>query len=632
VLKQLEHLLPKANTTLVAGNIRNHMVHWKELTRDPWVLNCVRGLNLNFIEEPIQRIVRKPYRISPTESKFVDKELISLLKKKVLLKVAPKENQWLSNIFLRPKPDGRYRMILDLTILNKLLEYRHFKMFNLKTATQIIQPHMFMATIDLKDAYYSLPVREDHKRFLRFMWRDTMYEYQVLPNGLSPGPRIFTKLLKPIFAHLGEQGHILIPYLDDTLVLAYSREACEQLVVSLCSSLMKLGFTLNIEKSKMFPRQKATFLGFDIDSVKMEVSLPSDKVIKMQEKAKLVLDNNLNTIQEVSELIGLMVAYTPAVQYSAAHYKSLELNKIRALKRTRGDFSQKMFLDIKARNDINWWLSNLTQPFSIQVDTHTVELFTDASLMGWGAHTQSSQTGDRWKKNELEHINVLELKAVLFGLQSLCKTTNTHIRVRTDSTTALAYIKNMGGTKSENCNEYALAIWNWAQANNNWLSVTHIPGVENVLADLKSRKFRDHLEWSLSDTIFSQICKIFGKPKVDLFASRSNHKLPLYVTWEPQPGSWKTDAFSFSWDTIFYYIFPPFSLLPRVLHKIQQDKAHAIVVAPRWTGQPWHVLLQTLALKQITFPQQEHNLYGPCVPQEDGGGEISKMSLAAYLF
>ena len=81
------------------------------------------------------------------------------------------------------------------------------------------------------------------------------------------------------------------------------------------------------------------------------------------------------------------------------------------------------------------------------------------------------------------HINVLELKAVLFGLNALCGTmANTHILVKTDNSTTVAYLTHMGGSKSTSCNKIARDVWLWCKLRNIWLTVTHIPGVENVEA------------------------------------------------------------------------------------------------------------------------------------------------------
>ena len=90
----------------------------------------------------------------------------------------------------------------------------------------------------------------------------------------------------------------------------------------------------------------------------------------------------------------------------------------------------------------------------------------------------------------------------------------------TDNTTALAYVRNKGGVKSQECNEVALEIWQWAEERDMVLTIAHIPGVENVLADKKSRVFADNLEWELNGEIFEKETRIFGIPEIDLFATR----------------------------------------------------------------------------------------------------------------
>lgn len=65
----------------------------------------------------------------------------------------------------------------------------------------------------------------------------------------------------------------------------------------------------------------------------------------------------------------------------------------------------------------------------------------------------------------------------------------------------------------------------------------------------------------------------FGPFDIDLFVSLINTKNETYVSWFPDPGSWAIDAFSLGWQTFYFYIFPPFILLPRILRKIWDDEA-----------------------------------------------------------
>ncbi len=68
----------------------------------------------------------------------------------------------------------------------------------------------------------------------------------------------------------------------------------------------------------------------------------------------------------------------------------------------------------------------------------------------------------------------------------------------TDNTTAIAYINNMGGNKSQECNSIAKKIWQWCTENDLHVLAAHIPGISNITADEKSRKFNDATEWQLN--------------------------------------------------------------------------------------------------------------------------------------
>ena len=109
------------------------------------------------------------------------------------------QGDFLSAVFTRKKKDGNMRTILNFKFLNKHVTDNHFKMEFLQDVLKIIQPSCWMASIDLKDAFFSVPIHKSHRKYLKFKWLGKIYKYLGMPNGYSEGMRIFTKILKPPF-------------------------------------------------------------------------------------------------------------------------------------------------------------------------------------------------------------------------------------------------------------------------------------------------------------------------------------------------------------------------------------------------------------------------------------------------
>ena len=85
-----------------------------------------------------------------------------------------------------------------------------------------------MASVDLKDAYYSIPIAEEDRKILIFQWKGEYYLFTCLPNGLSSAPRILTKILKPVYARLRSIGHTCMGHIDDSLLVGQSFNSCHR--------------------------------------------------------------------------------------------------------------------------------------------------------------------------------------------------------------------------------------------------------------------------------------------------------------------------------------------------------------------------------------------------------------------
>ena len=133
----------------------------------------------------------------------------------------------------------------------------------------------------------------------------------------------------------------------------------------------------------------------------------------------------------------------------------------------------------------------------------------------------------------------------------------------------VAYIRHQGGTHSTELSEEAWNILNLCLAHNIHLLAKHIPGRFNTLADRMSRVDKPiSTEWSLNQEIANKIFQIMDFPSIDLFATRLNHRLPIYVSPIPDQKALSIDALSMDWNRIHPYAFPPFHLIPAVINKI----------------------------------------------------------------
>ena len=123
----------------------------------------------------------------------------------------------------------------------------------------------------------------------------------------------------------------------------------------------------------------------------------------------------------------------------------------------------------------------------------------------------------------------------------------------------------------------------WCIRHSVWLSIAHIPGVANVLADKVSRLNTYHTKWMLSRKIFAKsIAKLGVTPQIDLFASRLNYQLEPYISYQPDPGALAVNAFHSDWSQFTFYAFPPFSIIQRTLSKIREDQATGLLIVPKW--------------------------------------------------
>lgn len=594
-----------------SGRIKFFQKFWEQLTQDNNILEYVTGYKIPFAEKVVQINKPKVLTMSKTEFENLFISIQDLIAKGSIQECQPRKDQFISPYFLVDKPNGEKRFILNLKLLNEFIHPPHFKLEDHKTVIKLLSPNCYMACIDLKDAYFLVPIAKEFKKYLRFEFNEKTYEFNCLPFGLCTAPFVFTKLMKPVAQLLRSEGLLSVIYLDDILLIANTKELCQENVTRTREVLESLGFILNIEKSCLNPSQQCKFLGFIYNSIEFTVELPQEKREKILKLVKIFQNKSKCTIREFAECVGVLVSACPAVKYGWLYTKLIERYKYLALEKCQNNFDESMKISREIIRELDWWKRKIliiNNP--IRNSNFLLEIFSDSSLTGWGACLNNQRTRGWWDvKDQKESINFLELKAVFYALKCFASNySSCQILLRVDNKTAISYVNRMGGIQYPKLNNLARQIWQWCESKNIWIFASYIKSKDNVIADKESRRLPIETEWELNDDHFRLVKNRFGPFDIDLFATNINRKCVKFISWYKDPESWSVDAFTVSWTQFYFYAFPPFSLILRVLKKIMEDKAEGIVIVPNWPTQAWFPLFLSLLVEKPFYLGPELNL------------------------
>lgn len=220
----------------------------------------------------------------------------------------------------------------------------------------------------------------------------------------------------------------------------------------------------------------------------------------------------------LTKLMGLIISTLDTIQWVRFHSRVLQ----QFLRPFQVFITQKRDMQLqvpwKVKLSLVWWtkISNLTKGKVFWIPNR-VQVFTDASLQGWGATCEDLFFQGVWTEKESHmHINLLELRAIYLALTHLSHLLKgRHVLIRTDNISAKAYVNKQGGSKSL-LNKEALKIMQWAEANVLSMRAEHVQGIVNIQADWLSRTRIQEAEWALNRGIFQRIAEVFGQPILDL--------------------------------------------------------------------------------------------------------------------
>ena len=296
---QLSSVHNVTNVPLVAPNLpvgsRLHLFweKWAALNVNPRVVSVLReGYVLPFRSRP--HLTREPTitscYVDPHRNSYLLEALHQLLNKNAVELVQNQKSLGFYNrLFLVPKPNNRWRPILDLSNLNKFLKTQTFKMETPETIRTSLQSGEWVTSVDFKDAYFHVPINRQSRKYMRFQIQDKTYQFKALPFGLSTAPREFTMIAKEVKWLALRRGIRIHQYLDDWLVRAKSPQVCLQHTQKLMTLCKDLGWLVNEEKSELEPKQIFNFVGYQFDLEEGRVRPTQERWLALTDKIQSIL-------------------------------------------------------------------------------------------------------------------------------------------------------------------------------------------------------------------------------------------------------------------------------------------------------------------------------------------------------
>ena len=264
------------------------------------------------------------------------------------------------------------------------------------------------------DAYLHIPIHPNSRKYLRFCYKSQVFQFTSLPFGLATAPQVFTMIVKEVKLMALSRGLRVHQYLDDWLIKSQSQEEAQTNTQAVVDLTQSLGWIINQEKSELKPTQVFSFVGYEyyLDSA---LGKPTqERWLKLQDLILRLKSKHVLTARCLMSLIGLLASTEKMVPEGRLHMRPFQFH-LKEHWRYPQSLDNLLPWTKAIEAHLDWWQnpSNVMKGADLHPKEHSIQLFTDASNEGWGAHLDQNSTKGLWSDREKRlHINVLELKAV----------------------------------------------------------------------------------------------------------------------------------------------------------------------------------------------------------------------------
>ena len=623
---------------------------------DPFSVGVLRdGFKIHWRDSrPVQDRLPVQRTLEPEEDEAFNKEHERLLEIGVarLVRQAsepppPGEEEFISPVFAVHQGSGdsaKWRPIFNLKPMNRFMEHKHFKMTGTGDWKALCRKDLYMASLDVKDAYLHIPSAREDIPLQRYKWRGAIWELRALPFGMAQAPWAFTKFMEPLLRRWRRlHGISVLAWIDDFILGHPDKDHLQKALQEILDDLSLAGIRVNTKpnKSVLVPTKRLTWCGIDWNTRSQMLLVPKVRRDNVRRSCKSTLTHlrlhGSVPARMLSKTLGKIQACAEAVLPQRAFSSELIRDLSSAIRKAKG-YEQEVELSNMSVVQLQWWVDNLRRwnGVSWAQEKPASVLTTDASPWAWGAilrmhgDVQTRQTSGFFTPKESRLTqNEREALGVRYGIAAFSSVLKTHLRqlptrelmrliIEQDNSSVVSYIRRQGG-KKRSLGRLIEPLLQSCFERRIWLLAKWVPGW-SMEADALSRElaFRDLDDWAVRRSTFKKICSALGVlPSMDLFASRLNAQSDKFYSFLPDPMALDFDALSpdKNWAALgLAWAAPPVELITCTLEKCARDQASLLLFVPHWPSAPWWSAMQCMRKKSSPPHQSPPSFLSPMIP------------------
>lgn len=349
-----------------------------------------------------------------------------------------------------------------------------------------------LAKTDLENAYKQIPIHPTDFELLGFKISDSYYYDKTLPFGLSYSCHLFEQFSSALQWILEEKFKVgyCVHVLDDFLFVGSPRSPdCYSSLLAFYSLAKDINLPIKSEKT-VYPTTTLTFLGLELDTLKFEIRLPTDKLERLKSEIKAFQNKRTATLRQLQSLIGTL-NYACAVVPPGRTFLRRIINLTRGL---QNPFHHRN-LDKEARADLNAWAIFLDHfngkgffPSGIEHTSSSLHLFTDASNLGFGCTFGRKWFYAPFSLSWLDfHISVREFLPIVIAFEIWGHLLSNSTVVLHVDNIAVVHVINKNSSRDPSLMQLMRRLMVLSLTHNIHFRAKHIEGVNNIAADLLSR-------------------------------------------------------------------------------------------------------------------------------------------------